>query len=390
MLERLNSQIWLIDSTLRDGEQAPGVVFSMNEKLQIARLLSEMGVPELEVGIPAMGDQEIDSIRQLIQLNLSAKLICWCRANRFDLEQAHKSGIARVHIAFPVSDLQIRALGKSHEWVFEQLQQLIGYAKGRFEYVSVGAMDASRSDIRFLYSFAKAVCQAGANRLRIADTVGILNPLQTEKLIRDLVPLVSGIDLEFHGHNDLGMATANTLAAIDAGARCASVTVNGLGERAGNAVLAEVVMGSKLTLGRNTGVNTTKLCQVSELVARASQRTIPEDKPVTGLNIFRHESGIHGQALLIDGRTYEPFSGKEVGRPGTELVFGKHSGAAMLRHVLASQGVTATDSEIAKVLNRVRYLAGLMKRDCTAAEIKQVYWELQLNNCPTGLGGGKR
>lgn len=385
-----NSRIWLIDSTLRDGEQAPGVVFSMDEKAQIARMLSEMGVPELEVGIPAMGEQEIESIRKLVQLNLAAKLICWCRADRFDLDQAHQSGVTRVHMAFPLSELQLKVLGKSREWVLEQLWELVKYARRRFEYVAVGALDASRADRQFLFRFAKAVYQAGADRLRIADTVGILNPMQTKKLISDLIPLISGIDLEFHGHNDLGMAGANTLAAIAAGAGCASVTVNGLGERAGNAVLAEVVMAAKLTLGRDTGVDTTKLCRASELVARACRRVIPEDKPVIGLNIFRHESGIHGQALLLDGRTYEPFSGKEVGRSGTELVIGKHSGTALLRHALVRQGIVPTEAELAKVLKRVRFLAGLMKRNFNADEIKQIYWELQLSNYPTGMGGGKR
>jgi homocitrate synthase NifV len=374
-MERKLPDVWLIDSTLRDGEQAPGVVFSAEERLAIARLLTEMGLPELEVGIPAMGETEIEQIRQLVNLKLPSELICWCRANRGDLEAARETGIKRVHIAFPLSELQIRTLGKSRAWVFDQLWQLIGYARPRFEYVSIGALDASRADIDFLVRFAQKVEEYGANRLRIADTVGILNPMQTRKIFADLVALVPEIDLEFHGHNDLGMATANTLAALDGGARCASVTVNGLGERAGNASLAEVVMGVKLTLGRDTGINTAALSGISDWVAAASKRTVPEDKPIVGSNVFRHESGIHGHGLLMDGRTFEPFSGEEVGRSGTELVLGKHSGKAMLRHALASQGIRATDAEMSRVLEGVRNLAIANKRECTLDEIRRVYQE---------------
>jgi homocitrate synthase NifV len=374
-MERTLPRIWLIDSTLRDGEQAPGVVFSPEEKMAIARQLAELGLPELEVGIPAMGAAEIDQIRQLVDLKLSAKLTCWCRANRLDLEAAEKTGIRRVHIAFPISELQIQTMGKSHAWVFDQLWQLIGYAKPRFEYVSIGAMDASRADAHFLQRFARTVGEYGANRLRIADTVGILNPMQTRQIIVGLAAIVPGLELEFHGHNDLGMATANTLAALDGGARCASVTVNGLGERAGNAALAEVVMGAKMTLGRDTGIDTTGLYWLSQLVATASGRKIPEDKPVVGSGVFRHESGIHGRGLLMDERTFEPFSGKEVGCSGTELVLGKFSGKAMVRHVLARQGIRASDAETGRVLERIRVLAALNKRECTLEEVRRIYEE---------------
>jgi homocitrate synthase NifV len=374
-MERKLPSVRLIDSTLRDGEQAPGVVFSAEERVAIARLLAEMGLPELEVGIPAMGEEEIEQIRQLVNLKLPSELICWCRADRRDLEAARETGLRRVHIAFPLSELQIRTLGKSHAWVFDQLWQLIGYARPRFEYVSVGALDASRADINFLVRFAKKVEEYGADRLRIADTVGILNPMRTRKLLAGLASLLPGLELEFHGHNDLGMATANTLAALDGGARCASVTVNGLGERAGNAALAEVVMGAKLTLGRDTGVNTAELSRISELVAAASGRPIPGDKPVVGPGVFRHESGIHGHGLLMDERTYEPFSGKEVGRPGTELVAGKHSGKAMIRHILSREGLRATDAETTAVLERIRNLAVRNKRECTLEEILRIYRE---------------
>jgi len=377
MHQQILPKIRLIDSTLRDGEQAPGVAFTLDEKLTIARMLDEMGIPELEVGTPAMGDDEIETIRRLVNLPLSAELICWCRANHNDLEAAQKTGIKRVHISFPVSEIQILSLRKSESWVIEELARLLEYAKGMFDFVSVGALDASRADIRFLQQFAKEAWLLGAQRVRIADTVGILNPMQTQSLIGKLTEVVPHLVLEFHGHNDLGMATANTLAAISGGARAVSVTVNGLGERAGNAALAEVVMGAKLTLHRDTGVKTSELYRVSFLVAGLARRRISEDKPIVGSDVFRHESGIHGKGLLADRRSFEPFNASEIGGPGTELVFGKHSGRAMIRHGLAKRGIEADDEETARVLEKVRRLASVYKRGLTLDEVQRIYIELQ-------------
>jgi homocitrate synthase NifV len=246
---------------------------------------------------------------------------------------------------------------KSRAWVLQQIGDLAAFARRRFRFVSIGAQDASRSAPGFLARCARIARQAGADRLRLADTVGVWNPFQTHAAILSLRAAVPELALGFHGHNDLGMATANTLAAVVAGAASVDVTVNGLGERAGNAPLEEVVMALRLTLNRPCGIDTRRFADLSTLVARASGRPLPITKPITGAGVFRHESGIHVRGLLADRRTYEPFAAKRVGRRGTEIVLGKHSGTAALRHVLVEEGIHISAAEAADLLTDVRAAA---------------------------------
>ncbi len=374
-------KVWLIDSTLRDGEQAAGVVFNLDEKITIAKMLAEIGLPELEIGTPAMGATEIEQIRTLVELNLPTQLICWCRAVGEDLQKAQNCGVDRVHLSFPASSLQISTLGKSEAWVFDRLKELIGLAKSKFSYVSVGALDASRADFDFLKKFALLAFKYGANRLRIADTVGCLNPMQTWNMINSLRKNIPGIDLEFHGHNDLGMATANTLAALDAGAYYASVTVNGLGERAGNAPLEEVVMALKCSMQQDLGIDTTKLNLLCHRVSTASKRIIPSDKPIIGEAVFLHESGIHCHGLLKNRLTYELFSPAEVGRTVPDFVMGKHTGLAAVKHFLDSKKLPYTQAEAIKLLNLLKEQSLLQKSACSAEEITSLYREIVNKIC---------
>ena len=338
-------RVWIVDTTLRDGEQAPGVAFDTGAKLAIARLLADLGVEEIEAGIPAMGPEACRDLVRLNGLGLPCRLSAWCRAEQSDIEQAAECGLPGVHISFPLSLIQLEAFGKSRRWVLERMEALVPRAAALFPHVSVGAQDATRCETSFLRRFVRLAADCGAGRVRIADTVGIATPAAIRRIIAPLSRCAPGMQIEFHGHNDLGLATANALCALEAGAGALSVTVNGLGERAGNAALEQLAVALPFTENWRSRLDTRRLMALCEYVARASGRPIPADRPVTGVQVFQHESGIHCAALLENPLAYQPFVPETVGRSGFGFVLGRHSGTASIRHILNQAGIAVSRDE---------------------------------------------
>lgn len=360
------------DTTLRDGEQTAGVVFSNHEKIRIARFLDEVGVDQIEVGIPAMGGDEKETIKKIADLNLRTSILAWNRTVIDDVKHSLDCGVQAVALSISASDIHIEhKLHKDRAWVLESVKVSTNFAKSHGLYISVNAEDASRADFDFLVEFAKAAKENGADRLRYCDTLGIMEPFGTFEVIKRLRETVD-IEIEMHTHNDFGMATANALAGIKAGATWVNTTVNGLGERAGNAALEEVIMALKCIGGVNLGFKTERFRELSEYVANASARTIPVWKSIVGANVFAHESGIHADGVLKHPKTYEAFTPEEVGLY-RQIVIGKHSGSHAIVAKFHEYGIELTEEEAKDILASVRKAAVELKRALFDKELVYIY-----------------
>ncbi len=364
------------DTTLRDGEQTAGVVFANEEKLHIAKLLDQLGVDQIEAGIAAMGGDELKTLKNIVKLDLRTSVLGWNRAVIDDIKKSIDCGVDAVAISIAVSKIHIETkLKKDRQWVLDSIKKSVDYAKSRDVYVSVNAEDGSRADLDFLVEFGLNARDVGADRLRFCDTIGILDPFQTFNVIQHLVEECGGLEIEMHTHNDFGMATANALAGIKAGARWVNATVNGLGERAGNAALEEVIMALKYIGDVDLGYHTEMLRELSEYVALASARQIPVWKAIVGTNVFAHESGIHADGVLKNPKTYEAFAPEEVGLQ-RQLVLGKHSGSASILAKFREYGTELSEEEARDILVEVRRMAVRLKRALFDKELVYIYNDL--------------
>jgi homocitrate synthase NifV len=357
------------DCTLRDGEQAAGVAFTVAEKVAIARALDAAGIQRIEAGSPVMGGAEARALRAIAELGLAARVVGWCRADRADLRAAVDCGLTEVHVCLPASDRHLRRVfGVGRDAARRRVLDVVAAAQDLGLTVSAGLEDASRADDEFVVDLAGRLGTAGVRHLRWADTVGALEPVSATHRLAGIVAQTDA-EWEIHAHDDFGLATANTLAAVRAGFGWVSTTVTGLGERAGNAPTEEVAMAIRHLLALDCGLDTTGFRALACLVARAARRPLPAGKAVVGRSVFAHESGIHTAGVLASPDTYEPFRPEEVGGR-RRLVLGKHAGRAGLRHVLRTIGLDVEERALVPLLAAVREHHATGKRPPGPADLR--------------------
>ncbi len=355
---------------MRDGEQTPGVALTREKKLLIARALDDMGISVIEAGSAITSTGERESIKAVANEGLNAEICSYCRIVKRDIDYALECDVDSIHLVVPVSDLHIRTkIKKDRDAVRQIAVEVTEYAKDHGLVVELSGEDASRADLGFLKALYKDGMDAGAERLCFCDTVGLLVPERTTEIFQDFSSSLKA-PLSIHCHNDFGLATANTVAALAAGAKQAHVTVNGLGERAGNASMEEVVMSLEWLYKHNTGIKHEMIYRTSRLVSRLTGVPVSPNKALVGGNAFTHEAGIHVHGLIADKSTYEPMNPEYIGRQ-RQIVLGKHAGRSSITLALKEMGLEADEVQTEEIFNRVKQL-GDQGKHITDADLQTI------------------
>jgi len=350
----LPEKVTIYDSTLRDGEQMPGVRFTLEQKVAIARKLDEVGVPEIEAGYPAVSDQEKKNVKTIAGLGLQADIICLARTLQADIDAAAECDVDMVLLFIATSDLHMQyKLKMSREDILRRAVNSLEYAKALGLKASLSTEDSTRSEIGFLIEVYTAAEAAGAARLGVTDTLGCAGPEAVGNLVRRVREKTKA-PISAHLHNDFGLATANSIAALSNGAEAIATTVGGIGERAGNVPLEQFVMAMKHLYKKDIGIRTDQLTELTNLVFEAAKLPVPANLPWVGPNAFSHESGIHVAAVLNCPMTYECVDPEEVGNR-RRLILGKHSGTALVKSRLDERKISANQDQICDMVRAIKH-----------------------------------
>lgn len=362
----------IIDTTLRDGEQAAGLSFSMEEKRSIAINLIDLGIDEIEAGIPVMGKETGEFISWLCRENSSCRISSWARLLEKDIYEAYRTGCDLIHMTMPVSDFHISSQMGSWNNAIGKLNDCLKIAGDHFAKVSLGLQDSFRSSHERL----EEVCSIAENnhlyRIRFSDTVGNAYPSEVSLLIKKYRKKFSG-KIDFHGHNDLGLASANSLCALESGADSVNVTINGIGERAGNAALEEMTFILDQHPALQTSISPHKIKKICQLVSSFTNRPIAVDKPIVGDLVFTHESGVHCHGLMKNPLAYQPFRPEEKGLSPSVLVVGTHSGKSNILSVLKDAGIHTPVSDLSELMSTLKRKSAVKKNFLTSEEVLEIY-----------------
>ncbi len=386
-------RIKVFDTTLRDGEQSPGCSMNLSEKVEMARQLEKLGADVIEAGFAIASPMDFKSVQKIAKAVSRCTVASLARCTRGDIDAAwdavKEAAHPRIHVFLATSDIHMEyKLQMTREQVLQRISDMVAYARSKCTDVEFSAEDASRSDRAFLAQCYSNAVAAGAATLNVPDTVGYSTPQEMGDLIRYLREHVAGVekvDISVHCHNDLGMAVANTLSCIQAGAAQVECTVNGIGERAGNASMEEIVMALHTRrdfYGAETGINTRQIYRSSKLLSNITGVPIPPSKAIVGANAFAHESGIHQHGVIANAQTYEIMNSTDVGVPQNTMVLGKHSGKHALREKLESMGYELSDEELESVFARFKAMAD-KKKNITGSDLEALVLHRRNNINPT-------